>query len=159
MADLRITELLASGTPLAGSEVLPVVQTDTTKKVTVANLTAGRAVSAASYTDTKGNVRAIPKSGTTKTSNYTLTTADNGCFIEVGTGGSITIPDAVFSTGNAVAIFNNTSGNITITCSITTAYISGLDVDKATMTLATRGLAVILFISGTTCVVSSNNVS
>ena len=71
-------------------------------------------------------------------------------------GGSITIPDATFAEGDAISIFNNTTGNITITCTITTAYIAGTDSDKATMTLATRGVATILFISGTVCVVSGN---
>jgi hypothetical protein len=55
-----------------------------------------------------------------------------------------------------VSIFNNTSGNITITCTITTAYIAGTDSDKATMTLATRGVATVLFISSTICVVTGN---
>jgi hypothetical protein len=53
-------------------------------------------------------------------------------------------------------IFNNTSGNITITLSITTAYQAGTDSDKNTLTLATRGVANILFISGTVCVVTGN---
>jgi hypothetical protein len=79
-----------------------------------------------------------------------------GDYIEVGSGGSITIPDATFSTGDVVSIFNNTTGNITITCSITTAYIAGTDSDKATMTLATRGVATVLFISSTICVVTGN---
>jgi hypothetical protein len=48
MADTKISALPASTTPLAGTEVLPVVQSSTTKQVSVANLTAGRAVSAAS---------------------------------------------------------------------------------------------------------------
>jgi hypothetical protein len=48
MADVKISGLPASTTPLAGTEVLPVVQSTTTKQVSVANLTAGRAVSAAS---------------------------------------------------------------------------------------------------------------
>jgi len=100
--------------------------------------------------------RNIPQSGSAKTTNYTLTTGDVGEFIQVGSGGSITIPDATFAAGDAVSIFNNTSGNITITCSITTAYIAGTDSDKATMTLATRGVATILFISGTVCVVNGN---
>jgi hypothetical protein len=106
--------------------------------------------------DTAGNVRSIPKSGAAKTTSYTLATTDNGQFIEVGSGGSITIPDATFATGNAVSIFNNTTGNITITCTITTAYIGGTDSDKATVTLATRGVATILFISGTVCVITGN---
>jgi hypothetical protein len=48
MADLKISALTASTTPLAGTEVLPIVQSSTTKQVSVANLTAGRAVSATS---------------------------------------------------------------------------------------------------------------
>lgn len=48
MADTKISALPAASTPLAGTEVLPVVQSGTTKQVSVANLTAGRAVSAAS---------------------------------------------------------------------------------------------------------------
>jgi hypothetical protein len=97
----------------------------------------------------------IPAVGT-KTGSYTLATADVGKYVQVSTGGSITIPDATFAEGDVVSIFNNTTGNITITCTITTAYIAGTDADKATMTLATRGVATILFISGTVCVVSGN---
>ena len=48
MADTKISALTAATTPLAGTEVLPIVQSGTTKQVSVANLTAGRAVSAAS---------------------------------------------------------------------------------------------------------------
>lgn len=46
MADTKISALTASTTPLAGTEVLPIVQSSTTKQVSVANLTAGRAVTA-----------------------------------------------------------------------------------------------------------------
>jgi hypothetical protein len=106
--------------------------------------------------DANGNVRAIPQSGSAKTTSYTLATTDVGEYIQVGSGGSVTIPDATFATGDVVSVFNNTTGNITITCSITTAYIAGTDSDKATMTLATRGVATILFISGTVCVVTGN---
>jgi hypothetical protein len=100
--------------------------------------------------------RNIPKSGATKTTSYTLATADVGELIEVGSSGSIVVPDATFSTGDAVVIFNNTSGAITLTMSITTAYIGGTDADKATISLATRGICNILFISGTVCVVTGN---
>lgn len=48
MADAKISALPSSSTPLAGTEVLPIVQSTTTKQVSVANLTAGRAVSMAS---------------------------------------------------------------------------------------------------------------
>lgn len=106
--------------------------------------------------DGGGSVRSIPQSGSAKTAAYTLVIGDNGDYIQLGSGGAVTIPDGVFSAGNAVSVFNNTSGNATITCSITTAYIAGTDSDKATMTLATRGVATILFISNSLCVVNGN---
>jgi hypothetical protein len=97
----------------------------------------------------------IPPVGT-KTGSYTLATNDVGEYVQVGSGGSITIPDATFAEGDAISIFNNTTGNITITCTITTAYIAGTNSDKASVTLATRGVATILFISSTVCVISGN---
>lgn len=42
MADKKISALTAASTPLAGTEVLPIVQTGSTVKVSVADLTAGR---------------------------------------------------------------------------------------------------------------------
>jgi hypothetical protein len=213
MADLKISQLPAATVPLAGTEVLPVVQGGSTVQVSVNNLTAGKAVSASTvtattvtattlqgnldtnvaaakltvsgtsvvasgtdtnitvtltpkgtgvvtsgstYNDTYGKVRAIPQSGSAKVASYTLTTADVGRFIELGTSGAIVVPDATFSAGDAVVIFNNTSGSITITLSITTAYQAGTDADKATLSLATRGVCNILFISGTVCVVTGN---
>jgi hypothetical protein len=100
--------------------------------------------------------RNIPQSGSAKTTSYTLATSDVGEFINVGTGGSVTIPNSTFAAGDVVSIFNDTSGAITITCTITTAYIAGTDADKATVSLATRGVATILFISGTVCVINGN---
>jgi hypothetical protein len=97
----------------------------------------------------------IPPVGT-QTGSYTLTTADVGEYVQVGTGGSITIPNATFAEGDVISIFNNTTGNITITCTISVAYIAGTDSDKASVTLATRGVASILFISSTTCVITGN---
>jgi hypothetical protein len=44
MADTKISALTAATTPLAGTEVLPIVQSGVTKKVSVASLTAGRSV-------------------------------------------------------------------------------------------------------------------
>jgi hypothetical protein len=100
--------------------------------------------------------KAIPQSGSAKTTSYTLAVGDVGEFIEVGASGSIVVPNSTFAAGDAVVIFNNTSGAITLTMSITTAYIGGTDADKATISLATRGLCNVLFISGTVCVVTGN---
>lgn len=56
MADLKISALPASTVPLAGTEVLPIVQSGATKQVTVANLTAGRSVSVADLAVSTGNI-------------------------------------------------------------------------------------------------------
>lgn len=99
--------------------------------------------------------RNIPPVGT-KTGSYTLATSDIGKYVQVGSGGSITIPNSTFAEGDVVSIFNNTTGSITITCSIATAYVAGVDTDVSSMTLVTRGVATVLFISSTVCVVSGN---
>ena len=56
MSDKKISQLTASTTPLAGTEVLPIVQSGATVQVSVSNLTAGRAVSASGLTTTGGAV-------------------------------------------------------------------------------------------------------
>ena len=58
MADTKISGLPASTTPLAGTEVLPIVQSGTTKQVSVANLTDGRAITAASAIISDNSVNA-----------------------------------------------------------------------------------------------------
>lgn len=56
MADKKISQLTGASTPLAGTEVLPIVQGGSTVKVSAADVTAGRAVSAASMTVSSGNL-------------------------------------------------------------------------------------------------------
>jgi hypothetical protein len=170
--------VVLSNTPTLVTPVLGVASATTVNKVTLTapatgstltiadgkTLTASNSITLAgtdATTMTFPNVSSkvgylnVPPVGT-KTSSYTLATADVGEYVQVGTSGAIVIPDATFAEGDIVAIFNNTTGNITITCTITTAYIAGTDADKATVTLATRGVASILFISGTVCVISGN---
>jgi hypothetical protein len=62
MADVKISQLPAATTPVDGTEVLPIVQSATTKQVSIANLTAGRAMSASSLTLT--NPLAVTSGGT-----------------------------------------------------------------------------------------------
>lgn len=73
MADKKISALTGATTPLAGTEVLPIVQSSTTKQVSVANLTAGRAVSMKSLdiTDsgTTGGVLRLSNSDNDQTVN------------------------------------------------------------------------------------------
>jgi len=50
MSNSKISALTSATTPLAGTETLPIVQSSATTKVTIANVTAGRAVSTLSVT-------------------------------------------------------------------------------------------------------------
>jgi len=100
--------------------------------------------------------RNVPQSGSSKTSSYTLATGDVGKFIQVGSGGSIVIPNSTFAAGDIVSVFNNTSGNVTVTCSTSNCYISGIDTNKTSVTLATRGVVTILFVTSTLSVLTGN---
>jgi hypothetical protein len=100
--------------------------------------------------------RNIPLSGI-KTSSYTLVAGDVGKFVELGTSGTIVVPASVFTTGDAISIFNNTSGSISCTCSaVTTVYKGGTDADISSFSVTTRGVATILFITATVAVVTGN---
>jgi hypothetical protein len=98
----------------------------------------------------------IPISGAEKTTTYVLVASDVGKYIQVGTGGSVTIPNNIFAQGDAVTIANNTGGNITINCSTTNAYITGVNTNRGSVTLATRGIASVLFLSATSCLIGGN---
>jgi len=85
----------------------------------------------------------------------TLVAADVGKFLSLSAG--VIVPASVFAAGDVISLYNNTSGNLTITCSaVTLAYIAGTDTDKASVTLATRGVCTVLFIDATTCVLTGN---
>lgn len=100
--------------------------------------------------------RGIPSAGSAKTGSYTLAVTDRGEFVEVGSGGSITVPTSTFAAGDAVVLFNNTTGNITITCSAPTTYVGGTNTVRTSVTLATRGICNVLFITPTLAVITGN---
>lgn len=100
--------------------------------------------------------RAIPSAGAAKTGSYTLATTDVGEFVEVGSGGSITVPTSTFAAGDAVVIFNNNAGTSTITCSALTAYVGGTNTVRTSVTLAARGICNVLFVTPTLAVITGN---
>jgi hypothetical protein len=83
MADVKISQLPAATTPLAGTEEVPLVQSGTTKKVTVANLR-GTAVTAVTGTapvvSSGGTTPAISMAAATTSVNGYLTSADWNTF-------------------------------------------------------------------------------
>ena len=103
--------------------------------------------------DQKGEIRTVPvvSSGT-----RTLVVADHGKVIS-GTG-TITVPSSVFSAGQTVTIFNNTSGNISINRSGVTMYWAQTGAN-ANRTLATRGVATILCVASDTFVITGGTLT
>tara|TARA_R110000868_G_scaffold91124_2_gene252812 strand:+ start:181 stop:816 length:636 start_codon:yes stop_codon:yes gene_type:complete len=108
MADSKISALPASTTPLAGTEVLPIVQSSTTRQVSVANLTAGRAISATQLTLTTGSLivasgqgvdfSATPNTGTSELFDDYEEGTWTGALV-AGTSGTITM-NAGLKTGS-----------------------------------------------------------
>ena len=133
MADKKISALTGATTPLAGTEVLPIVQSGATVKVAVSDLTAGRAISATQITLTAGNV--IPASG------YGIDFSATP-----GTGSSELFAD--YEEGTFVATLTpNTSGSITLSANNTLSYtrmgrvvvVNGLiDVDSVSLPVGTN---------------------
>ena len=167
-ATLTDTQTLTNKTLTSPVMTAPALGTVASGNISACTSTSMTLVTPILGTPTSGNLSNTTADGTnsvgfknlpavgTKTASYTLAVGDIGKYVQLGASGAIVIPDATFSEGNAITLFNNTASTATITCSITTAYIAGTFTDKATMTLAAAGVATILFISGTTCVVAGN---
>jgi len=114
MANLKISALPAATVPLAGTEVLPIVQSSTTKQVTVANLTAGRGISATTGTFT-GAITPSQTAGIVGTT--TNNNADAGSVgevisssVAVGSAVSLTTATGAF-TGKTITSISLTAGD------------------------------------------------
>lgn len=148
-----LTSTSANITTLNGTSA-----TLTTLGSTSANITTltGTSATITTILDGVGNVRNIPSAGAAKTSNYTLAITDIGEFVTIGASGAITVPNDIFAAGNAVSLYNDTASNAIVSLTITTGYIAGTNADKAFVTLSTRGVATILFVNPSLCVVTGN---
>lgn len=117
---------------------------------------AGNVTSTGVVADSKGDVRNLPLN--TQTATYILTLADNGKMIS--TNANITVPNAIFSPGNVISIFNNSSAaNITVSnASSVTMYLGGTT-NVATRYITYYGLATIVCVSANTFFISGAGVS
>jgi hypothetical protein len=96
MADKKISALPAATTPLAGTEVLPIVQSGATDQVSVANLTAGRGVSALTLAVTDATDASSSTNAPLKSAGG-LAVAKSGIF-----GTDITVGAGLTSTGGNI---------------------------------------------------------
>jgi hypothetical protein len=144
MADLKISQLTGASTPLAGTEVLPIVQSGSTVKVSVANLTAGRAVASAGGTFSDNFVQGTAAKGINFTANtpaagmtsQLLNWYEEGTFTPVVQGSS-TAGTATYTAqvGRYTRIGNRTMFNLTVIYSGHTGtgniYITGFPFTSA----------------------------
>lgn len=117
------------------------VQQDVNNNVSVSGL----------VSDSKGEVRDVPQNS--QTSAYTLVASDHGKHISITTGG-VTVPSGVFSVGDNVTIFNNSTSSQTITqgASVTLRLVG--TTTTGNRTLAPYGLVTLLCVASNTFVIS-----
>ena len=108
----------------------------------------GNITATSNISDTKGNVRIIPKNS--QSSSYTLVAADSGKHIFISSGG-VTIPASIFDAGDAITIINNSGSDQTITCSAITTYLANDTSTKSSLTLKGRGVCTFIFVGTGMC--------
>jgi len=125
MADVKISNLPAATTPLAGTEVLPIVQSGTTKKTTVADIT--NRLGLGTIATQNANSVAIT-GGSVNGTTVGASTASTGAFTTLSASGTSTL--AAVNSG-ALAV----TGAVTST---TDATLSGVRVGKGAGAIASN---------------------
>lgn len=97
MADKKISQLTSATTPLAGTEVLPIVQSGSTVKATVANVQEAPVASGTANGVVFLNASKVPTSGSAFTFNGT----------EVSSTGSIRTSDEFSALGGRLALYRS----------------------------------------------------
>ena len=137
-------QVVVNGGGLIGDSAEALVLWDdagTTKTFTIT----GAGIATASKFSGPGNIPAG------QTGTVTLAASDAGK--HVAATGTVTLGTGIFAVGDAVTIYNNSAGDITITLSAVTCY-NAADGSTGNRTLGARGLATILCTAANTYVIS-----
>lgn len=105
--------------------------------------------------DSKGDVRSIPQNS--QTTSYTLVAGDAGKHVSTTAG--VTVPASVFSTGDAITIYNNSASSITITQGASATLRQVGTANTGNRTLAQRGLATIVCVASNEFVISGGGLT
>jgi len=133
MADKKISALTGATTPLAGTEVLPIVQGGVTVKVAVSDLTAGRSVTALSYNGNTistgtGTLTLAAAKVLTASNTLTLAGTDSTTMTFPTTSATIARTD-VGQTFTGDQTITSASGNTTLAITGNGAFTSILSLD------------------------------
>ena len=141
-----VTGNTAQFTNLTGTSAGFTTVTGATVTGTTANFVtvSGTTVTGSAVNDSKGDVRDIPQNS--QTTSYILVAGDAGKHVFTTAG--VTVPSGVFTVGEAVSIYNNTTGDLTITQGTNVTLRQAGASGTGNRTLAQRGLATVLCVSG-----------
>jgi hypothetical protein len=129
-----------------GSTVLSASPTFTgTLGAATISATANISTSGGTVSDSKGDVRAAPINS--QSGAYVLIASDAGKTISITTGG-VTVNASIFSAGDLVSIFNNSTSNQTITQGTSVTLRLGGTATTGNRTLAQYGIMTLLCIVG-----------
>ena len=106
--------------------------------------------------DSIGNVRTIVQNS--QTTAYTLVATDNGKFISITTGG-VTVPASIFSAGQNIVIFNNSSSTQTITQGSSVTMTLAGSTTTGNRSLASYGVATVLCTASNTFVITGQGLT
>lgn len=122
MADKKISALTGATTPLAGTEVLPIVQSGSTVKVAVSDLTLGRSVNTAGGTFTDNLVQGVAAKGVNFTANTPVTGMTSrllGWYEEGTQTLNVTASSGTITTATCVITYTRIGRNILVTGTVT----------------------------------------
>ena len=118
----------------------------------ISNITA-----TANVYDSKGDLRIIPANE--KAVVYAIAKSDVGKFVTINTSSNVFVPNAVFTQGDAVSLYNNSSASMNIISnSSVTMYLGGTST-TGTRVLTQRGAATILCVFANNFVISGAGLS
>jgi hypothetical protein len=135
-----------------GSATVNVMAT-TTLTATTVNTTTMNATG--SVIDAAGNVRAIPPNAQTTT--YTFVIGDAGKYIS--TNSNVTVPNAVFSDGDVVSVFNSTGSNINVLAAGSVTLRQAGTANTGTRVLQQYGIATVLCTSANNFIITGSGLA
>jgi hypothetical protein len=118
--------------------------------------TTGAVTTASTISDSIGNVRTIVQN--TQSTAYTLVATDNGKYISISTGG-VTVPASIFTAGQNIVIYNNSSSVQTITQGASVTMTLAGSTTTGARSLAANGVATVLCTGTNTFVITGQGLT
>jgi hypothetical protein len=129
--------------------------TDIDRVLANGNVTSRSIISTGVLSDAKGEIRSIPQE--IKSTSYVLQSSDHGKHISTTAG--VTLNTGIFTIGQNVTIFNNSSSSITITQGTSVTIYQAGTANTGSRTLAQRGIATLLCVGTNTYVINGGGLS